>query len=216
MTSKKKLQRKRMLAYFVEATSKIIEEEGLEKVTIRKVADIAGYNSATLYNYFEDLDHLIFFTSIKYLREYSLELSKIISSSDDSLNVFLKIWECFCKFSFNKPQIFYNIFFSKHKDKLRDTISEYYSVFPEDLGGNSGEVLSMLRCKSIFERDKIIMKPLVNDGIIDPDNFDMVNKTIIYCYQGILQESIVENEKTVEQLTKDTMKIIKYLINRTN
>lgn len=216
MTSKKKLQRKRMLAYFVEATSKIIEEEGLEKVTIRNVADIAGYNSATLYNYFEDLDHLIFFTSIKYLREYSLELSKIISSSDDSLNVFLKIWECFCKFSFNKPQIFYNIFFSKHKDKLRDTISEYYSVFPEDLGENSGEVLSMLRCKSIFERDKIIMRPLVNDGIIDPDNVDMVNKTIIYCYQGILQESIVENEKSVEQLTKDTMKIIKYLINRTN
>ncbi len=216
MVCKKDLQRKRMIAYFVEATSKIIEEEGLEKVTIRNVADIAGYNSATLYNYFEDLDHLIFFTSIKYLREYSLELSKIISHSDNSLNIFLKIWECFCKFSFKKPQIFYKIFFSKHKDKLRDTISEYYDIFPEDLGENSGVVLSMLRCKNIFERDKIIMRSLVDDGIIKQEDFDMVNKIIIYSYQGILQESIVENEKSVEQLTEDTMQIIRYLLNHIN
>jgi len=212
MTSKKMLQRKRMLAYFVEATNKIIEEEGIEKVTIRNVADVAGYNSATLYNYFEDLDHLIFFTSVKYLKEYSLELSEIIGSSDDALEVFLKIWECFCKFSFRKPQIFYNIFFSKHKNKLRDTISEYYSLFPEDLGKNHGEVLSMLRCKSIFDRNKIIMKRLVDDAIIKAEDLDIINKTIVYSYQGILQESMVENEKSVEQLTKDTLKIIKYII----
>nr|WP_312579962.1 TetR/AcrR family transcriptional regulator [Sedimentibacter sp.] len=212
MTSKKKLQRKRMITYFVEATSKIIEEEGIEKVTIRGVADIAGYNSATLYNYFEDLDHLIFFASMKYLREYSLELSKIIDSSDDSLKTFFKIWECFCKFSFKKPQIFYNMFFSKHKNKLRDTVNEYYSVFPEDLGENHGVVLSMLKCNTIFERNKIIMNRLVDDNIIKPEDLDMVNRTIIYCYQGILQESIIENEKSVDQLIKETMKIIKHLI----
>jgi AcrR family transcriptional regulator len=216
MTPKKTLQRKRMLIYFVEATSKIIEEEGIEKVTIRKVADIAGYNSATLYNYFEDLDHLIFFTSIKYLKEYSLVLSKIINSSDDALEIFLKIWECFCKFSFKNPQIFYNIFFSKHKDKLKDTINEYYSVFPEDLGENHGEILNMLKCKSIFDRNKIIMRRLVDDGIIKLEDLDIVNKTIIYCYQGILQESLIENEKSEEQLTLETIKIIKYLIMETH
>lgn len=42
-----------MWKYFVDATAEIIEEEGVENVTIRKVADRAGYNSATIYNYFQ-------------------------------------------------------------------------------------------------------------------------------------------------------------------
>ena len=49
-----------MWKYFVDATAEIIEEEGLENVTIRKVADKAGYNSATIYNYFSEISHLLF------------------------------------------------------------------------------------------------------------------------------------------------------------
>ena len=55
----KELQRKRMITYFVEATCKIIDTDGVEAVTVRKVANLAGYNSATLYNYFDNLNHSI-------------------------------------------------------------------------------------------------------------------------------------------------------------
>ena len=63
----KEVQRKRMMGYFIRAAEEVIESDGLDKVTIRKVAQLAAYNSATLYNYFEDLDHLIFFTLMKYI-----------------------------------------------------------------------------------------------------------------------------------------------------
>ena len=56
---KKQIQKARIIHYFIEAAVKIIDEEGIEGVSIRKVADIAGYNSATLYNYFDDLPHLL-------------------------------------------------------------------------------------------------------------------------------------------------------------
>ena len=48
MNDKKYLQKKRIIKYFIDAVKQIQEEEGLQSVTIRKVADIAGYNSATL------------------------------------------------------------------------------------------------------------------------------------------------------------------------
>ena len=67
---KKYIQKVRMVKYFVDATIEIIEKEGYEAVTIRKVADIAGYNSATLYNYFDNLEHLLFFASMRYLQDY--------------------------------------------------------------------------------------------------------------------------------------------------
>lgn len=216
MSTNKEIQRKRMLLYFIEATNKIIDNDGIENVTIRNVADIAGYNSATLYNYFEDLDHLIFFTSMKYLKEYILELPKFIKNSDNSLEVFMKTWECFCKFSFENPKIFYNIFFSKYKDTLKETINEYYDIFPEELGGNNEQIQRMLKYNNIFDRNRVIMYPLVTDGIIKSEDFDLVNQTIIYCFQGILHEKITGDGESVEQLVRKTMKIIEYIVMKTN
>lgn len=62
------LKKKRMLTYFIKAAQDIMNKEGIAGVTLRKVADGAGYNNATLYNYFEDLDHVILFASLKYFR----------------------------------------------------------------------------------------------------------------------------------------------------
>lgn len=45
-------KRKRVMAYFINATIELMEEIGIENLTIRKVAERAKYNSATLYNYF--------------------------------------------------------------------------------------------------------------------------------------------------------------------
>ncbi|KAF5047664.1 MAG: TetR/AcrR family transcriptional regulator [Sedimentibacter saalensis] len=216
MSTNKEIQRKRMLLYFIEATNKIIDNDGIENVTIRNVADIAGYNSATLYNYFEDLDHLIFFTSMKYLKEYILELPKFIKNSNNSLEVFMKTWECFCKFSFENPKIFYNIFFGKYKDILKETINEYYNIFPEELGESNGEILKMLKFQSIYDRNKIILYPLIEDGIIKEEYFDIINQTIIYSFQGILHEKVVGNEKSIEQSIRETMKIIEYIIMKRN
>ena len=65
------LKKKRMLTYFIKATQDIMSKEGITGVTLRKVADGAGYNIATLYNYFEDLDHVILYASLKYLSLYN-------------------------------------------------------------------------------------------------------------------------------------------------
>ena len=41
------LKKKRMLTYFIKATQDIMSKEGITGVTLRKVADGAGYNIAT-------------------------------------------------------------------------------------------------------------------------------------------------------------------------
>ena len=66
-------KRKRIMSYFINATIELMEEEGIENLSIRKVADRAGYNSATLYHYFSNLDELELFASIKCLDEYMKE-----------------------------------------------------------------------------------------------------------------------------------------------
>ena len=210
---KKEIQRKRMLTYFVEATNDIIEKDGLESVTIRKIADIAGYNSATLYNYFENLEHLVFFASMKYFKEYSLGISDYIKDTKDELEALLKIWEFFCKHSFSKPKIYYNIFFSKHKDKLKETINEYYDIFPEEFGQHTDQINEMLKGKNIYERNKIILQPLINSGYIKPEDLEIINDIIVYTYQSLLYNIVVlEEEYDINELTKKVLDTIRYII----
>lgn len=66
-------KRKRIMSYFINATIELMEKEGIENLTIRKIAEQAKYNSATLYHYFSNLDELELFASVKCLDEYMQE-----------------------------------------------------------------------------------------------------------------------------------------------
>ncbi|EHI79549.1 hypothetical protein HMPREF9093_00189 [Fusobacterium sp. oral taxon 370 str. F0437] len=52
------IKKKRVMMYFIEASQELILKEGLENLSIKKIAEKAGYNSATIYNYFENLEVL--------------------------------------------------------------------------------------------------------------------------------------------------------------
>lgn len=210
---KKTLQQKRMMGYFIDAADKIIENEGLENVTIRKVADIAGYNSATLYNYFNNLDHLIIFASMKYLREYVEDIPEYIKRATNSLERYFLIWECFCKHSFIKPKIYNLVFFSEFSNTLNDTISEYYSIFPDELADLSLNLNSMLLGNTLYNRTLSLLENCVKDGFISAENVHEINEMSIFIYQGMLNNILSKNSPyTVEESIDKTLKYFKKII----
>lgn len=183
----KEIQRRRMMTYFIEAARKIIDQEGLENLSLRKVAKEAGYNSATLYNYFKDVEHLSMMACMKYLLNYTLQLSKV-SYSADPVEAFLQIWDIFCDNAYCYPHIFYTIFFNKHSINLNDSIQTYYRMFPDDLGQQSDLINRMLLGETIFERDEAIIAPLVEAGIVAPEDVPLINQIIVYCFKELLQQ----------------------------
>ncbi len=56
---KKEIQEERMRRYFIESGKKIIKGEGISALSVRNVADDAGYSYATMYNYFKDIYSLM-------------------------------------------------------------------------------------------------------------------------------------------------------------
>jgi AcrR family transcriptional regulator len=56
----KEIQEQRMKGYFIQATKDILKAEGIKSISVRNIADKAGYSYATLYNYFKDVNELIF------------------------------------------------------------------------------------------------------------------------------------------------------------
>jgi AcrR family transcriptional regulator len=220
--SNKEIQRKRMLTYFIEAAKKIIEEDGLQAVTIRKVADIAGYNSATLYNYFENLNHLIFFASMKYLNEYAESLLSFTVNSKNSLERYLNVWKCFCYHSFNRPEIYYNIFFGEFSNtKLDVSIRTYYSIFPEELSEEARRVFPMLLEDDFNVRDLGYLMPAVSEGLIKEEDSEEISEMCVLIYEGMLSRMLKEPkpysidyavDKTMKHISKAIQYYTKYEI----
>ncbi|KNF07002.1 transcriptional regulator, TetR family [Gottschalkia purinilytica] len=209
--NKKEIQKRRMMHYFIDAAYKIIEEDGIESVTIRKVSDLAGYNSATLYNYFENIDHLIFLSAMRYIKDYTVSLSKYIKDANNALEKFLCIWECFCKYSFEKPEIYHAIFFAKLDKNLEDYVSQYYDLFPEDLGSSSEDLSAMLLKHNIYDRGMTILEECAKENFINEEDASAINEITLLIYEGILLR-VIRKKITSEEAVMKTIKYIKKVV----
>lgn len=208
------LKKKRVMTYFIESTEKLMREEGIAGLSIRRISADAGYNSATLYNYFEDLEHLILFASVHYLREYVAKLASAINEKEMSaLEKYRTIYEVFSDYCFSNPEIFYNMFFGKYRNKLVEVIEQYYAVFPDELASHSGQVLAMLKQGDIFKRDLAFMPALVEEGFVSEEKMLPTVNLLVRTHQTFIYDACMQgDEREVERLIKDFMELFDYVM----
>ncbi|MBU8879808.1 TetR/AcrR family transcriptional regulator [Bacillus sp. FJAT-29790] len=202
-----------MLEFFIDATAQIIKEEGIESVTARKVADLAGYTSSTIYNYFDELSHLVFFASLRFLKDYIKELSVYIDNANGPIDKYLSTWECFCKHSFNNPQIFYTIFISNLGTEPNDLLKRYYTVYKSDLIQLPAEIKMLVLENDLSKRSKAMIQKAIDSGELTSRNIEMISEMTILLWKGMLT-TILNNRLSYspEKATEVTMGYIRELI----
>nr|WP_315021171.1 TetR/AcrR family transcriptional regulator [uncultured Aminipila sp.] len=208
----KSLKRTRIINYFINAATSIIQEEGISGITIRKVADKTGYNSATLYNYFENLDQLVFLAALKCMEPYTSSLHEQIQSVSNALEKNLKVWELFCLHSFKNPEIYEAIFFAHfNKESNSEYLSEYYSFYSSN-GANGDATLSdMLSHQNIYERNHIILQECATEGFFRSEDLNAIDEMSIFLYKGMLSKALLNNNNfSPEEYTKITMNYIRH------
>ncbi|GAA0739889.1 TetR/AcrR family transcriptional regulator [Clostridium oceanicum] len=207
---KKTIQKKRMMKYFISATQKIIEKESFDLVTIRKVSDLAGFNSATLYNYFKNLDELVYFSSIKYLEDYVHELPSFIKDCENTYEVFINIWRCFCIHSFEKPEIYFHLFFATDNDS-NELIKQYFSLFSDEISKQSKYLLPMFLSENLYDRNLSLLKECINEDFLTSSSITELNEMIVLLYESMLYNIL--NNKVSYSVEEATDKILKYIKN---
>ena len=183
-------QRNQIFACFINAASELMENEGMESLTLRRVAKRAGYNSATLYNYFKDLDHLTVYASMKYFEDYNRNLARYLADEQDAFQRFLFMWRFFCASAFRHPHAYYNLFYGKYSGELTEIIHAYYEVFPEELGELDDSVLEMLTCGSLVERNWQMLQPVLEGASLSLEERESMNEIILYCFKELLTQKI--------------------------
>lgn len=187
-------QRYQIFASFVNAANEIMEKDGMSGLTLRKVAQKAGYNSATLYNYFKDLDHLIMYASMKYFQVYNKRLAIYMADLKDPFLRFISIWEFFCDTAFQHPHAFYNLFYGPYSSELGSIIKSYYTVFPEELGEMDENVREMLTHGPLPERNMSILRPLVREGYLTEEQAPIYNEIMLCCFKELLVQKMNQGD----------------------
>lgn len=210
---KKTIQRKRMMSYFINATVDLIDEVGINGITLRKVADKAGYNSATLYNYFENLDHLILYASMKHIKDYAHALDAYLKDAKNAMDRFLKVWECFCDYAYDKPEIYNAIFFPNLEKHFEDYVADYYKLFPEDIISKDKNISTMLLKTDINERAQTTVYACVNEGYIRLEDANKLNDMTLLIFEGMLKR-VLNNKISYDDSRNNTMDYIKAIVER--
>lgn len=203
------IKKRRMMKYFIEAARDIIDSDGIEEVTIRKVASKAGYNSSTLYNYFDNLEHLIFFAVFHYFHDYTNDIGNKIKFTKNSMERFLIIWESFCLHSFRHPKIYKTMFFGDFNKSIDESIKAYYRIFPDETTHLTEETKKMVESGDIYLRNRLLLDTCAKEGYINEKYINELNEIILLTYESVINRYI--NNKLDGSPEEVTYKFMTYL-----
>lgn len=206
-------KRKNAIA-FVEATQELIDTEGLEKVSIRKIAEKSGFHNSTIYLYFKDVNQLILLASLKHFNAYSQKLAEYSSIIAGPTDKFLAIWDAFGQTVFQRPLLFRNFFFGKYSGNLTPIITQYYQLFPEEKIHYSQEIEDMYYGNDIYDRCLKILQPLteVESTLVTPENIKLVNTIIVACLKQLLDQICADPTLDPDEINDQLIQMICYIV----
>ncbi|CAD7288482.1 hypothetical protein LMG7974_01030 [Campylobacter majalis] len=220
MTSEQRanIKKTRMMKYFINAANEIIQKDGIDAVNIRNAANLAGYSSATLYNYFDNLTHLVFLATFNQLEEYNKALSKNIAECENSLEVYMRVCKCFCDYSYAKPEIYELLFFAHNDGKFDGYIEQYYELYPNKDKNKLPKFLNdMFATNDLHKRSFSMLENCVNDGFIKLEDTQDFNDICLRFNKTILQD-VKDKILSKHDATKITIryyyKLLRAVVNR--
>lgn len=207
----KELRKQRMYTYFIDAALSIIEENDINNVTIRAVADRAGYNSATLYNYFDNLDHLKYFAVLSYLNNYTESIDYHIQKTDTYLDRYKKIWLTFSTYAFQYSIHFQLLFFSELSHNSNEYIKQYYTYFPDLIEEKEPSLVAMLLEEKLVNRSRVLVEEAIKHDEISQEKGYKIDEMVLLIFQSLLENVKNEQLEPVEAY-KDFEKYLDFLI----
>jgi len=201
----------------IKAAKSVIEEFGIDSLTIRKVGDKAGYNSATIYNYFENIEHLKIFVFLFDYDEYIRDLENYVDDNLSSLENYHNVWECYVKHNMMNIDAFYSFFFNNLERDIADYIDEYYHIFPYKEIQHSRFIESLLKSSSLESRNIYMLQVIADDGYLREEDLEWVNDLTSYSHESILYrvyKGKISKEDGADMIIKFVDKILNDYINK--
>lgn len=183
---------------YIQKTREIIDAEGVEAVSIRRIAKEMGCSSASLYRHFENLTELVYFAEIHTLGGYINRLNEAQQKWTNIWDYYVGIWDCYSREAFRNRTAYNLLFLQFENEKLNISFKEYYKMFPEALANTNEFFMEMLETSDFMGRDFKICMKCVAEGVLKEEDAPRLNRQACLLYEGyfkyIVDHNIQEEE----------------------
>jgi len=187
---KQNLKTKRVKSYFIQAAKSIIITDGIENVSVRKVADLAGYTFTTIYNYFTDLNELLQDVKGEMIQDLMIHMQGTFPDKLYDLTDVKELNHLYMKYFIDRPNVF-SFFYSYRMHPIKERpidLPDFNTLYMDTYKG------------------------FVISGTIKESDIPIIAKTIIYTIHGLLALYYSDNGMTTKILYEELDKIIDYLL----
>lgn len=169
-------------------TYEMLKTTSPEDIKIRSIAAACNCTSTVIYKHFDDLDHLLRFSSVRFLENYIIDIQKDINEASDSLEMLISMWRTFSHYAFENLEVFELLFWGRFKERLGDTIYEYYQLFPDEWKNMDGLFTSVFFNNDLKERNYMILHRATVNGYFAHANDRLLNDIMCDLFHGLLLE----------------------------
>jgi AcrR family transcriptional regulator len=172
---------------FVTLAYKHLLTNNASSLTVKDIANEKGYSAPSLYKHFKSLEYLLVVASVKFLDEYMYEYAQLLESDKDPLRTYVAVWKLFNRYAFERPDIYYRLFWGQHKKTFTSAIREYFELFPfSGYKKCPGYFYLILVNDSIQERDLLMLRRVPNRKLLSDEDAVYFSKTNPLIVKGLL------------------------------
>ena len=185
----------------VDLTYRLLCEREASAITVREVADLQGCSAAAIYRHFESFDTLIAVASVRFLHEYMEEYSTLMDSERPLLEMYVDGWELFNRYAFDRPDLYYNLFWGEENHNLGDAVQEYYDLFPFEASENSAAYFySLMFDENMVSRDYLMLHRMVSRGLMTEEDADYFSQSNVLIARGLIYDAMAVDADKREEL----------------
>ncbi|MCT4660830.1 MAG: TetR/AcrR family transcriptional regulator [Tissierellales bacterium] len=197
--------------YIIKA-QEIVKKEGVESISIRRLAKEMNCSTTTLYRHFDNLNELLVYAQLVYLEGYVTQLHDKEAQWKNIWEKHIGIWECYSRQAFRYPKAFDCIFFGPQSKILPRALQEYYDMFPNSINIVSEYLQIMLKEGSFLKRDQYMCRNCVKEGVISIEKALKLNKMAVYFFKGKFKTILDEGTDDIEREVNEVVNYIKDMV----
>ena len=185
----------------VDLTYRMLCERDASTITVREIAVAQGCSAAAIYRHFESLEALISVASVRFLHTYMEEYSSLMDAELPFLELYVQGWELFDRYAFERPDLYYRLFWGEENHNLGDAVQEYYELFPFEASKKSAAYFYTLMFNDdIVERDYLMLHRAVSLGLITDADAWYFSRSNSFIARSLIFDAMAAEEAEREEL----------------
>ena len=180
------------------------------ELTVRDLARGIGCSAAALYKHFDSLEYLITVASVRFMDGYMKQYANLMDSEMDFREIYIRGWELFNSYAFDRPDIYYRLYWGKENSVFGSAFQDYFELFPfKGSEKYTAQYYILLFDENMQKRDHMMLRQLENRGYITSEDamyFSYTNPLIV---RGLLRDSMKMEKKERAEMEQLCNKLIR-------